>query len=504
MESLRLGLPTLVAIVVYLAGINLLGAFIGRGQKDAKDYFLGSRALPWYAVMASIVATETSALTFLSVPGDAYRSGFTFLQLTFGYLVGRIAVSVLLLPSYFRGEIPTAYALLERRFGVGARRFTSFVFMLTRVMAASVRLAVPAIPIALMTGLPVWVAILLLAGATALYTYMGGLKAVVWIDLIQVVVYLTGAVLSFAILLSLIPGGISGALARNAAAGQPAHLFNFAFDPSQSYTFWAGVIGGAFLAMASHGADQLIVQRLLACRGLRAAQRALIGSGVLIILQFALFLAIGVCLFAFYGRAVDPSVAAAFRTSDEIFPTFIVRELPGWLSAYLVAGIFSAAMCSESSALNSLASALSLDFVSPLMGKEAVEGKRGLALGKVLTLFWTVVLAGLAVGFSLMPPGLPAVQVALSLASVTGGGLLGAFLLALYVRRARQADALVAIGVSALFMFLLWLGARGYVPFPLGERIAWPWYSMIGAGITMAVGWTLSRRHGADDPKATL
>jgi SSS family transporter len=501
MESLRLSLPTLVVILVYLVGINLLGALLGRGQKDAKDYFLGNRALPWYAVMASVVATETSALTFLSIPGDAYRSGFTFLQLSFGYFAGRIAVSALLLPSYFRGEIPTAYALLERRFGVCARRFTSFVFMVTRVMAASVRLAVPAIPIALMTGVPVWTAIVALAAATALYTVVGGLKAVVWIDLIQVVVYLTGAVMSFGILLSRIPGGLAGAFARNAAAGQPVHLFDFAFDPSRPYTFWAGVVGGGFLAMASHGADQLIVQRLLACRGLRDAQRALIGSGVLVILQFALFLALGVCLFGFYGQPVG--AGSLFVTSDEIFPTFIVRELPAWLSAYLVAGIFSAAMCSESSALNSLASALSLDFVSPLMGKAAVEGMRGLVLGKILTLFWTIVLAGLAVGFSLMPTGLPAVQVALSLASVTGGGLLGAFLLALYVRRARQADALVAIGVSALFMFVLWLGARGYVPFALGQRIAWPWYAMIGAGITVAVGWALSRRHATDDPNAT-
>jgi Na+/proline symporter len=359
-------------------------------------------------------------------------------------------------------------------------------------MAAGVRLAVPAIPIALMTGLPVWAAILALAAATALYTYLGGLKAVVWIDLIQVVVYLTGAVMSLAILLARIPGGLAGALQGNAAAGQPAHVFNFAFDLSQPYTFWAGVVGGAFLAMASHGADQLIVQRLLACRGLRDAQKALVGSGVLVILQFALFLSIGVCLFAFYGSPVG--AAGGFRTSDEIFPTFIVKELPGWLSAYLVAGIFSAAMCSESSALNSLASALSLDFVAPLAGKEAVEGRKGLLLGRLLTLFWTVVLAALAVGFSLIPQGLPAVQVALSLASVTGGGLLGAFLLALYVRKAQQADALVAIGVSAVLMFLLWLGARGYVPFGLGREIAWPWYSMIGAGITVAAGWLLSQR----------
>ncbi|MGZ5426656.1 MAG: sodium:solute symporter [Thermoanaerobaculia bacterium] len=501
MEGISLGLPTLIAIAVYLAAINVLGAVLGRGQKDAEDYFLGSHAMPWWAVMASIVATETSALTFLSIPGDAYRTGFTFLQLAFGYLIGRIVVSALLLPGYFQGEITTAYALLERRFGVGARRFTSLIFMVTRVMAASVRLAVPAIPIALILGVPVWIAILVLAAATALYTYMGGLKAVIWIDLIQVVVYLSGAMMALWVLVHSFEGGFGEILRRCAELGQPIRLFDFSVDLSQPYTFWAGVIGGAVLAMASHGADQLIVQRLLACRGLRDAQKALVGSGVLVILQFCLFLAVGVGLFAFYGgRAVGPT---GFGASDEIFPSFIVGHLPPFISAYLIAGIFSAAMCSESSALNSLASALSLDIVAPLLGKKHVEGKSGLVLGRILTLFWTIVLAGLAVGFSRLPQNVPAVQVALGLASVTAGGLLGAFLLALWARKARQADALAAIGASACFMLVLWLGSKGWVQFPLGKAIAWPWYSLLGSSITFSLGWLLSQRHAAEDPRLT-
>ncbi len=495
MEGISLGVPTLVAIAVYLAAINVLGAWLGRGQKDAKDYFLGGHAMPWGAVMASIVATETSALTFLSVPGDAYRSGFTFLQLAFGYLVGRIAVSFILLPGYFHGEITTAYALLERRFGVGARRFTSLIFMVTRVMAASVRLAVPAIPIALILGIPVWAAILLLAAATALYTYVGGIKAVIWIDLIQVVVYISGALMALWVLAHSIRRGIrrikrflEGAM----RSGIPVRLLTFQRIFSEPYTLWAGVIGGAVLAMASHGADQLIVQRLLACRGLRDAQKALIGSGVLVILQFTLFLALGVGLFAFYGGA--PVGPGGFASSDAILPTFIVKSLPPFVSAYLVAGIFSAAMCSESSALNSLASALSLDIVAPLMGKKYVEGKRGLVLGKVLTLFWTLVLAGLAVGFSRLPQSVPAVQVALGLASVTAGGLLGGFLLALWARKATQTDAMIGIATSAVFMFVLWLGSKGFVPFPLGKMIAWPWYSLLGSTIAFGTGWLLSLR----------
>jgi SSS family solute:Na+ symporter len=490
MELLRVGLPTLIAVLVYLVGINVLGAWLGRGQRDAGEYFLGSHAMPWWAVMASIVATETSALTFLSVPGDAYRSGFAFLQLTFGYLLGRIAVSFILLPGYFAGHLTTAYALLERRFGVAVRRFASLTFMITRVMAASVRLAVPAIPISLILGVPIWVAILVLAGGTALYTYVGGIKAVIWIDLIQVMVYLSGAALALVFLVRPVPGGLGHLLGVGSA-----HLFDLSPDLSKPYTLWAGLLGGTFLTMASHGADQLIVQRLLTCRGLPQARRALIGSGVVVILQFALFLTIGVGLAAFFaGRPIDPSGVAphAFRSSDEIFPTFIVQHLPPLVSAYLVAGIFSAAMCSESSALNSLASALAHDIVGPLAGHAVLEGRRGLWIGRLLTLLWTVVLAALSVGFSRMGQSEPGVQVALGLASVTAGGLLGAFLLGLLVKTAVQADVLLAVATSALAMFLLWLGARGWIDLPFARGIAWPWYSLIGSVIAIGVGWLSS------------
>lgn len=501
METLRIGLPALLLIAVYLAGINVLGAWIGRGQKDARDYFLGSHAMPWWAVMGSIVATETSALTFLSVPGDAYGTGYLFLQLVFGYVVGRIAISFTLLPSYFQGELSTAYALLETRFGPGARRFTSVLFMVTRVLAAAVRLAVPAIPIALLLGIPVWTAVLLLAAGTAVYTFLGGIKAVIWIDLIQVFIYLSGAILALGYLISRSPNGLSGAFAFAAAHGRPVRLFDFRLDFSLPYTFWAGLLGGTFLTMASHGADQLIVQRLLACRTLRDARRALIGSGFVVLVQMTMFVTIGVALFAFFGaRPVDPSAAAsgAFGSPDQIFPTFIVRHLPPLLSAYLVAGMFSAAMCSESSALNSLASALANDVIAPLAGQARLEGRRGLRLGKMLTLFWTVLLALLASGFSRLGQSQPAVQVGLGLLSVTAGGLLGAFLLARYARRATQSDVLWAIGCSAVLMMALWLGARGWIPLPIARKVAWPWYSLIGSAIAFGLGTLLSARHRGD------
>jgi solute:Na+ symporter, SSS family len=490
MESIPLALPTLFFVVVYVVGLNVLGVWLGRGQKDARDYFLGGHAMPWWAVLASIVATETSALTFLSVPGDAYRSGYTFLQLVLGYIAGRVAVSFLLLPGYFQCEIPTAYALLETRFGVRTRRLTSLLFLVTRALAAAVRLAVPAIPIALLLHIPVWAAILVLASGTTVYTLFGGIKADIWIDSIQMFQYLTASLVALFFLLDRVPGGLGGAFAARAATGDPVRFFDFAFDPSRPYTFWSGLVGGAFLAMASHGADQLIVQRLLACRGLRDARRALIGSGLVVFAQMSVFTTIGVLLFTFFG-------GRSFATPDEIFPSFMVRELPPWVSAYLVAGIFSAAMCSESSARNSLASALALDLVGPLTATASLEGRRGLYLGRALTLFWTVALAALAIGFSLLPMTEPSVQVALSLASVTAGGLLGAFLLARFAPRVRETDLLWAIFAATAFLLLLWLGSKGWIDFPLGQRIAWPWYSLLGAASTCAVALLLSARHRA-------
>ena len=186
----------LVVIAGYLLMVTAWGAWLGRGQKGGTDYFLGNRELPWGAVMLSVVATETSTLTFLSIPGVAYLGTLTFLQLTIGYLVGRAVVSVLLLPAYYRGELTTAYALLETRFGVGVRRFTSGIFMVTRLLADSVRLFATAIPLALITGWPYPVSIAVIGALTLVYTYFGGIKAVVWVDALQMVLYLVGAVLA--------------------------------------------------------------------------------------------------------------------------------------------------------------------------------------------------------------------------------------------------------------------------------------------------------------------
>lgn len=461
----------LAVIVVYLAGVTLWGAWLGRGQTGGRDYFLGRRSLPWGAVMLSVVATETSTLTFLSIPGVAYLGGLGFLQLTFGYLVGRVGVAAALLPAYYRGELATAYQMLESRFGLGTRRFTSAIFMVTRLLADSVRLFATAIPLALVTGWPYPVSIVVIGALTVVYTYLGGIKAVIWVDAVQMGLYLLGAVAAAVALQALVPGGWAAVFSSAGDAGKLA-LFDFSFDTSVPYTFWAGLFGGAFLSAASHGTDQLIVQRLLTCKDLRASQRALVASGFAVIVQFALFLGIGLGLWSLYG-------GQTFERADEIFARFIVEELPPGLTGLLVAGIFAAAMSSLSSSINSLASASAYDFWAPARGV-AADDAGTLRVGRAFTLLWSVLLIAGALLFIPLSRGTTAVEAALGIASLVYGGLLGAFALALFVPAARARDAVVAIAVGVLAMVALWSFGRAYV--------AWPWYVFIGTLLTFSVG----------------
>ncbi len=464
-------------LVIYLAGVTAWGAWLGKDQRGGTDYFLGSRDLPWGAVMLSVVATETSTLTFLSIPGVAYMGTLTFLQLTFGYLVGRIVVSVVLLPAYYRGELETAYALLESRFGTVTRRFTSAVFMITRLLADSVRLFATAIPLALVTGWPYPASIVVIGILTLVYTYFGGIKAVVWVDALQMALYLVGALVAAVALQALVPGGWTEILGRSAAAGKLT-VFDFNLTLAVPYTFWAGLLGGAFLTMASHGTDQLIVQRLLTCRTLRASQKALVGSAVAVMAQFAVFLLVGLGLWAFYeGRS--------FERSDEIFALFIVQQLPPGVTGLLIAGIFAAAMSSLSSSINSLASASAYDFWAPLRGRIGDE-PRILRAGRIFTLLWAGLLIGGAILFIPLSRGTAAVEVALGIASVVYGGLLGAFALGVLVDRADERSVIVGMVVGIGTVMAIWL--------TIPDRVAWPWFVLIGTVMTFAVGWVLGKR----------
>ena len=470
----------LFVIVAYLLGVTLWGAWLGRGQKGGTDYFLGNRELPWGAVMLSVVATETSTLTFLSIPGVAYLGTLTFLQLTVGYLAGRIVVSLVLLPAYYRGELTTAYALLESRFGSGARRFTSATFMVTRLLADSVRLFATAIPLALVTGWPYPASIAVIGALTLVYTYFGGIRAVVWVDALQMVLYLLGALLAAMALQNLIPGGWGEVFAASGEAGKLV-VFDFQLTLSVPYTFWAGLIGGAFLTMGSHGTDQLIVQRLLTCRDLKASQRALVGSAFMVMAQFLIFLLVGLGLWVFYG-------GVEFQRPDEIFALFIVEQLPPGITGLLIAGIFAAAMSSLSSSINSLASASAYDFWAPLRGLEKDEG-RLLKVGRAFTLLWAALLIGGAILFIPLSTRTSAVEVALGIASVVYGGLLGAFALGVLTERADQRSAIVGMATGIGVVTVIWL--------TIPDRVAWPWFVLIGTGVTFLVGWALGRRRAA-------
>ena len=462
--------PLDVAVIAaYCAAVVVFGLVLSGRQRDASDYFLGHRGLPWWAIMLSIVATETSALTVISIPGIAARGDLTFLQLALGYLVGRIGVAALLLPGYFEGTQDTAYQRLERRFGSGARRAASGVFLLTRALADCVRIFATAIPLAIITHWSLPAGILAIGLVTVIYTWVGGLRAVVWVDVIQLGVYLLGGVATLVVATQL-AGGTS-AFARAWAAGK---LVTLDFTPSFTvlYTFWGGVLGGALLAGASHGTDHLIVQRLLAARGLKDAQRALIGSGVFIIVQFALFLLVGTSLWL--------AGADQGGRSDAIYPSFVISRLPAGLAGLVVAGILAAAMSSHASAVNSLASASTLDFYAPLSGRQ--EPTHLLRVGRWLTLLWTAVLV--AGAMTLRNQNTPVVQLALSIASITYGGLLGTYLLGGWWSNARQRDVVAAIIVSVLVMTPVVLG----VPWRVLPGLAWPWYVPLGTAVTVLVG----------------
>ncbi len=464
-------------IAVYFAAVIAAGLLLAGRQRDASDYFLGHRGLPWWAIMLSIVATETSAITVISFPGIGARTNLTWLQVTFGYLVGRIAVAALLLPGYFDGTQDTAYQRLERRFGPLARRAASGVFLLTRALADCVRVFATAIPLAIITHWSLAAGILAIGIVTVVYTWVGGLRAVVWVDVIQLGVYLIGGVATL-IVATRLAGG-PGAFARAWDQGKLVML-DFRLSFTVLYTFWGGLVGGALLASASHGTDHLIVQRLLAARNLRDAQRALIGSGVFIIIQIGLFLLVGTSLWL--AGADQPGMR-----SDAIYPTFIITQLPAGLAGLVVAGILAAAMSSHASAVNSLASASTHDFYAPLTGRQ--EPVHLLWVGRWLTLFWTAVLVTGAMAFR--DQNTPVVQLALSVASVTYGGLLGTYILGGLWRRARQRDVIVAIVTSVVIMTPIVLGA--VIPqFPQRWHwlpgLAWPWYVPLGTGITVCVG----------------
>ncbi len=476
-------------IVVYLIGITLFGLRF-RSSKDPnarslRSYFLADQTIPWWAIALSIVSAETSTLTIISIPGVAFAGDFGFLQIVIGYMLGRVVVALIFLPKYFEGRMLTAYQLIDQRFGHTLHKVTAGLFLLTRAAAEGVRVFAVSIVVGIAIGTRDVLSIGIISALTLLYTFEGGMAAVIWTDVVQMAIYIGGTMVAIFTLGTHVPGGWSQIHEVAAAAGK-FRLFNFAFNLTQSYTFWAGVLGGTFLTMASHGTDQLMVQRMLAARNLRESRLALLASGAVIFLQFTLFLLIGVGLYVFYG--LHPTV---FSSADRIFPTFIVREMPIGIAGLLVAAILAAAMSNLSAALNSLSSTTVVDFY--MHWRPEADDRERMMISRSSTVVWALVLFGVAV-YSVFAGGKGhVVEVGLSIASVAYGALLGVFLLGTLTRYATQAGAIVGMICGFALNLLLWLHTS---PITLGAvtlpHIAFTWYVLIGSIVTFVVGTVAS------------
>ena len=497
-----------VVLLLYLAGITIFGVMFRRSQRTVKDYFLGDKNTSWIVISLSIVATETSTLTLIGVPALAYANyarpelggNFTYLQVVLGYIVARIIISLLFIPAYFRGNLLTAYELLKNRFGVRTKNFAASLFLLMRALAEGVRvfaasLVLSAVLSASLPGLPyLWLWSIIIVGVlTLIYTFEGGIAAVIWTDLIQLVIYIGGSLLAAYELLHLVPGGWSGIVAQAATANK-FQLVSFKLDLGVPFTFWAGILGGTFLTMASHGTDQLLVQRLLTCRNKRESQKALVLSGFVVLFQFALFLTIGVMLYAYYQNVPlqDSTLAAnicvANKSCDLIFPRFIVQQLPHGVSGLVIAAIFAAAMSNLSGSLNSLSSSTILDFYKPLMKPNAPDQDL-LKLSRWLTAAWGIILIAIAM---LASSWGSVFTTGLTIASLVYGPMLGAFLLGVLTKRANQTGVMAGMALSLAFML--------FIKIEFSTSVAWTWYVLIGTVVCFGVGYLVSLLKGAIVP----
>ena len=462
----------LAIIAAYLLGITLFGIRFRKRQRTLRDYFLAGRDIPWWAIALSIVAAETSTLTIISIPGLAYDTNLTFLQVVMGYVVGRFIISFVLLPHYFRGDLYTAYQLIEKRFGPRLRVLTSGLFLLTRGAAEGVRVYAVSIVVSIALGTGEMTSIAIITVLTLIYTFEGGLAAVIWTDVIQTAIYVGGTLVGVGVIVHFIPGGWAH-IHQVAASADKFRMFDFTPTFWKPYTFWAGVIGGAIFTTASHGTDQLIVQRLLAARNQRQSVMALLTSGAGIFFQFALFLTVGVMLYAYY---MIPS--KSFGTPDRIFPTFIVTRMPHGISGLLIAAILAAAMSNLSAALNSLSSSSILDFYLRL--RPQTDEQRRLRASRAATVIWALVLFALAILCLHRIPRV--VEVGLQIASVTYGALLGVFLLGVLTHKATESGAMAGMALGFVTEVYLWHF----------RVVPWTWWVAIGSTVTFVVGYVVS------------
>lgn len=491
----------LLIVVVYLGGALAFGAWFSRRQRDVRDYFVSGRQVPWWAIMGSIVATETSTVTFISVPGVAYTGNMTFLQLVMGYMIGRVVVVLVFVPALFRGEWLSVYQILGQRFGAPVKRLVAGIFLATRTLADGVRLfatglvlaalllATPAVEQAARSWVPgtspttamLVVAVLVIGLTTIVFTFLGGMSAVIWTDVVGLVVYVIGAGVAAVVLVDLLPGGWAEFVRTAGAAGR-FQVFDFTWDVTRSYTFWSGVVGGAFLTTATHGTDQMMVQRYLCANSERQAKAALLVSGGVVFAQFALFLVIGALLFVYYtGHA--PGDVSAFTVSgvvqgDRVFPHFIVSHLPVGVLGLVIAAVFAAAMSTLSSSLNSSAATTMADFYMP--ARPAPEAHY-LRMSRGLTIAWG--LLQIAVAVAAIRFSNRVVDEVLGIASFTNGIILGVFALGTFASQVGQRSAFVGIATGTGVMLAV----------KLLQLTSWQWYVLIGSVSTFLAGSIAAR-----------
>jgi SSS family transporter len=462
-----------LVIAGYLAAITAFGSWFARFQKTTRDYFLTDRSVPWWAVCFTIVATETSTLTFIGIPAAAYAGNMTFLQLALGYVIGRLIVSALFIPAYFRGDLFTSYELLQRRLGSSVKTLAAVIFLVTRSLADGIRLFATALVIAVVTQVPVTMVVLVLGAAMILYTVRGGVSAVIWTDVVQMFVYIAGAAVVAIAVLSRIAGGWDAVLETGRAAGKFT-VFDPSWDLNRPYTIWAGVLGGIALTLSTHGTDQFLVQRLLSAQSAKAAARGLVLSGFIVFAQFVVFLLIGVMLFVYYQQTPLPR---PLTRTDEILPIFVVSSLSHGLAGFIVAAIVAAAL---SPSLNAMAATTVNDLYLRYLRPDADQATQ-MRVSRRATIAWGLVQLGVAVGAQWMDRSI--LDAGLAVLSFASGAVLGAFLIGTLLPDVAERDALVGMIAGLATMTAVW----GWT------SIAFTWYVFIGATTTVGVAWLLSQ-----------
>jgi SSS family transporter len=466
-----------------LAASIVIGLGLGARTRDLDSYLLAGRDLPWWAILGSIVATETSTATVLSVPGLAYGpAGMTFLQLAFGYIAGRILVARILLPLYFAGRLFSAYEVLGRRFGTTARRAASLLFLVTRNLGDGLRLFLAALVIQQLVGWSYGASLLTMGVTTIVYTYVGGMRSVVWNDCLQFVIYMVGGVAAVFVIAAHVPDGWSGVFAY-AAEHDKLRVIDTTLSWTQPFTIWSGLIGGAVLTLGTHGTDHMLVQRYLSARDQHDAARALVTSGIVVLVQFALFLFIGVELAAYYAQT-----DVTFARTDQVFAHFIVNVFPRntGLVGLMLSAILAAAMSTLSSSLNSSASAVVNDWYLPRRAT-APSDRQTLSLTRALTIVFGLLQMG--VGYLATRLSSAVVDNALTVLGFSAGVLLGLFALGVLTRHVGERAALIGAAAGALVLTTLQFVLPS-IGFP---RVAYPWLALAGSSTTVAIGWTVSR-----------